>query len=159
MTNIIGTLKNLEETDGATDSVLSSIREEIYDKVTVEYSDLNLDFHAHPTSGDLVPLTNAESVKRSVRNIMLTNRNERLFNPSFGGNLTQLLFQPVTPATELQIKLYITNAIKHFEPRVNIISIEVNVSPDEYQYNVSFVFSVDGLSQEIQYDTILERLR
>lgn len=159
MTNIIGTLTNLENQDNTVDTLLGTRKEEIYDKVTVEYSDLNLDFHAHPVSGDIVPLTNSEAVKRAVRNIMLTGTNERLFNPKFGANLRQLLFEPITPATQLQIQLYITNAIKFFEPRVSVVDLQVRVSEDEYQYEVYFVFSVDGLSEQIEYETVLERLR
>lgn len=160
MANILGTLTNLEDPENKTvDTLLGNIKEEIYDRTTIEFSDLNLDFHAHPVSGDLVPLTNAEAVKRAVRNIMFTAHNERLFNPKFGANLRQMLFQPITPATELQIKLYISDAIKFFEPRVKIVSLQVKASPDEYQYDVSFVFSIDGLSQQIEYETTLERLR
>jgi phage baseplate assembly protein W len=160
MANIVGTISNLEDpTTKTVDTLLGTIKEEIYDKVTVEFSDLNLDFHAHPVSGDLVPLTNADAVKRSVRNILFTCLNERPFNPQFGANLRRLLFEPITPATELQIKLFISNAIKNFEPRVSIAKLDVKASPDEYQYNVSFVFSIDGLSQQVQYDTVLERLR
>lgn len=160
MTNIIGTLTNLEDPNSkSVDTLLGSIKEEIYDKVTVEFSDLNLDFHPHPVSGDLIPLTNAEAIKRSVRNVMMTGLNERLFNPHFGGNLRQLLFEPINPATELQIKLAISNTIKYFEPRVSVRTLEVTVSPDEYCYNVQFVFSIDGLSQQVQYDMVLERLR
>ena len=160
MANIVGTLTNLEDPENKTvETLLGTMKEDIRDKVVVEYSDLNLDFHAHPVSGDLIPLTNSESVKRAVRNIMFTAHNERLFNPNFGANLRQMLFQPITPATELQLKLYISNAIKFFEPRVKIIRLDVKASPDEYQYDVSFVFSIDGLSQQIEYQTTLERLR
>lgn len=159
MTNIIGTLKNLNSTDATVDTLLGTKKEDISDRVVIEYSDINLDFHPHPVSGDLVPLTNAEAVKRSVRNILFTGKNERLFNPEFGANLRQLLFEPITPASELQIKLFITNAIRFFEPRVNIIDIQVKASVDEYQYDVYFVFSIDGLSQQVEYTTALERLR
>lgn len=159
MTTIIGTLTNLNDTTGTVDTLLGTKKEDISDRVVVEYSDINLDFHPHPVSGDLVPLTNAEAVKRSVRNILFTGKNERLFNPEFGANLRQLLFEPITPASELQIKLYITNAIRFFEPRINIIELRVKASVDEYQYNVYFAFSIDGLSQQVEYTTALERLR
>ena len=160
MTNIVGTLKNLDDpTTQSVDTLLGTKKEDISDRVTVEYSDLNLDMNIHPVSGDIIPLTNSESVKRAVRNLMFTEQNERLFNPKFGANIRQLLFQPITPATELQIKLYITNAIKYFEPRVTIVNLDVHASPDEYQYEVSFVFSIDGISEQIEYTTFLERLR
>lgn len=160
MTTVVGTLTNLEDPNNRTiDTLLGAKKEEIYDKITVEYSDINLDFHAHPVSGDIIPLTNAEAVKRSVRNILFTATNERVFNPNFGADLRKLLFQPITPATELQVKIFITNAIKFFEPRVQIITTQVKASPDEYQYDIHFVFSIDGLSQQIEYTTALERLR
>ena len=49
------------------------------------YSDLDILFRKHPQTGDVVVRTDAEAVKRSVKNIILTNHYERPFKPNFGG--------------------------------------------------------------------------
>ena len=57
------------------------------------YTDMDLNITPHPSSGDLVLKQDKEAVKRSVRNIMLTNNYERPFKPNFGANLRGLLFE------------------------------------------------------------------
>jgi hypothetical protein len=57
------------------------------------YSDLDLLFKAHPISGDVTVKTDADAVKRAVKNIVLTNYYERPFKPSLGGNIRGLLFE------------------------------------------------------------------
>lgn len=129
------------------------------DKISKKFSDLDLDFIPHPVSGDIVPLTDSASVKRSIRNIMFTGLNERLFNPEFGTNIKQLLFEPINPGTKQTLTLAITNSLKVFEPRATLIDLKVKVSPDENAYEVSIVFSIDNISEVVTYDFFLERLR
>jgi phage baseplate assembly protein W len=129
------------------------------DKITKKFSDLNLDLIPHPVSGDIIPLTDAEAVKRSIRNILLTGLNERLFNPEFGANLRQLLFEPINPGTKQTLILAITNSIKVFEPRASLIDLKVKVSPDENAYEVTLIVSIDNISEVVTYDLFLERLR
>jgi len=128
-------------------------------KVTKKYSDLNLDFHAHPVSKDITPLTDAEAVKRSIRNLLLTNYNERVFNPNFGGNLRALLFEPVNMATTHSIKTWVSNAIENFEPRASLIDVVVVPSIDENQYSVTIIYAIDNISETVTQDIFLERLR
>ena len=58
-----------------------------------EYSDLDILFTAHPISGDVTTKKDSDAVKRSVRNILLTNNYERPFKPNFGANLRAMLFE------------------------------------------------------------------
>ena len=38
-----------------------------------DYADLDLDFMPHPTTGDVIRKTGEEAIKRSVRNLIMTN--------------------------------------------------------------------------------------
>lgn len=129
------------------------------DKITKKFSDLDLDFIPHPVSGDIIPLTDSAAIKRSIRNILFTGLNERLFNPEFGANLKQLLFEPINPGTKQTLTLAITNSIKVFEPRATLVDLKVNVAPDENAYQVSLTVSIDNISEVVTYDLFLERLR
>lgn len=129
------------------------------DKITRKFSDLDLDFTPHPISGDIVPLVDSSAIKRSIRNILFTGLNERLFNPEFGANLKQLLFEPINPGTKQTLILAITNSIKVFEPRASLVDLKVKVSPDENAYEVTIIVSIDNISEVVTYDLFLERLR
>ena len=48
--------------------------------------------------------TTSEQIKSNIINYILTNNNERIFNPDFGANLRAQLFENVTPIEELSQK-------------------------------------------------------
>lgn len=127
--------------------------------VTKKFSDLNLDFIPHPVTGDVQVLIDAAAVKRALRNLMFTGKNERLFQPDLGANLKQLLFEPITPMTELSIKILIEDVVRLYEPRINIVKLSVSVSPDENGYDVSLLFAIDQTSEVVPVNLFLERLR
>lgn len=122
-------------------------------------ADLDFDFTPHPVSGDIVLLKDADAIKRSLRNLMLTGNYERPFQPNIGANLKQLLFEPISPLTRHSIELAVKETISRHEPRVKIISLNVTVSPDENGYNVILLFAIDQLSEVSTVDFFLERLR
>lgn len=127
--------------------------------VIKKIADLDFDFIPHPVSGDIVTLKNGDAVKRSIRNLMLTGTHERLFQPNLGANLKQLLFEPMTPATEMSIQFLIRDVIRAFEPRAKIIKLNVASAEDESGYDVTLVFSIDQISEFVSVNMFLERLR
>lgn len=127
--------------------------------VTRKFSDLDLDFIPHPVTGDIQLLKDSVAVKRSLRNLLFTGKNERLFQGDLGGNLKQLLFEPITPLSELSIKILIEDVIRLYEPRVKIVELRVNVSPDENGYDVYLLFAIDETSEITVAEFFLERLR
>ena len=58
----------------------------------VYYSDVPLNFIAHPVTKTIKPLENEDAIKRALRNLILTNNNELFYRPLYGGNITALLF-------------------------------------------------------------------
>ena len=64
---------------------------------TPDYSDLDLDFIPHRTTKDVLVKTGADAIKRSVRNLVLTNFYEKPFRPGIGSNAVKLLFDNITP--------------------------------------------------------------
>lgn len=131
----------------------------LIDKVTNVFSDIDLDFTPHPVSGDIAVLKDSAAVKRAVRNILFTGLYERPFNPEFGGNLKQLLFEPATPMTAISIKTYIQDALRIYEPRVSIVDLQVSLDQDLLGYNVYLLFAVDNISQVDTFQIFLERIR
>jgi phage baseplate assembly protein W len=123
------------------------------------YSDLTTSFAIHPNKLDLLVSTNEEAVKRSILNILFTNRGERLFNPTFGSNMQALLFENISPQTESAIKSYIETSIENEEPRAQLIDVVVAALPDENAYAATVVFSIINNSDPIILDFLLNRIR
>ena len=96
--------------------------------------------------------TTKEQVKSNLINYILTNKGERLFNPSFGGDLRSSLFDPdtsfdtVAARLETEIYAYVPNIIinniiiKPFSDynTINIvIDYSINNQPDNLVINLS----------------------
>jgi phage baseplate assembly protein W len=79
------------------------------------------------------------NVRQSVRIILLTNLQERLMLPNFGGDLSPFLFEPNSVATRHQIGDRITRALNAWEPRLHVESVVVSEDPDDPQAAVATV--------------------
>jgi phage baseplate assembly protein W len=130
-----------------------------FNSIPKRYSDIKIDLAAHPVSGDLALSINASAVKSSVRNLLLTGKYERFYQPYLGSGLQKYLFELVSPATAELIRESIAETIKNFEPRAKLISIEVKVRPDENSYQATVKFGILNLPDVVTVDQIIERIR
>jgi len=126
---------------------------------TPDYSDLDLDFLAHPTTGDIVRKTGVDAIKRSVRNLVLTNFYDRPFRSYIGSNAQKILFDNINPLTAGFLKDAIDEVIRNYEPRVKIVQISVNTSPDNNGYDATVSFIILNTSQPVVISLFLERVR
>ncbi len=122
------------------------------------YKDLDLTFARAPNN-DVFKKTDAAAVKQSVKNILLTNRLEKPFNATFGGNLNRFLFELSTYFDEQEIEDDIRETIQRYEPRARISSIRVKVNPDINDINATIVFQILNTLQSETLELSLARLR
>jgi len=127
--------------------------------VVKKWVDLDLDFTAHPNTGQVSLKKDEQAIIRSVRYLLLTNFYERPFHPEIGSNLTKQLFEPMTYASVLRIKDSIAECINNFEPRVNLTRLEVNPNFDLNAYDVVMTFYIVNQEVERQTRFLLERNR
>jgi len=123
------------------------------------YADLSFDFTANPQTGDVATVKDAVSVKRGIKNILLTAPFERLFQPEVGSGIKNMLFEPMTPLTEQRLSDACADAIDAWEKRASVIDITV-ISEEEYnRYRVAIKFSINNSLVEEQVDVFLNRER
>ena len=123
------------------------------------WSDLDLDFTAHPVTKDIVRKTNVEAVKRAVRNLIRTNKYEKPFHPEIDGGVTRHLFGLSTPYMKHDIELAVRNCLKNFESRVIVDDVRVSGDLDTNGFNVSIFFTVINSPEPIEVRLFLERIR
>lgn len=104
------------------------------------YSDVN---HQDPLVQDKV--YDLEDIYQSIHTILNTEKGERLFLPDFGVNLEQYLFELLTWETEQQVYLEIYNALKKFEPRIEINnSLSFVRVEDFHELYAEIAFTIKG---------------
>tara|TARA_R100000234_G_C4841892_1_gene111437 strand:+ start:78 stop:503 length:426 start_codon:yes stop_codon:yes gene_type:complete len=123
------------------------------------YSDLNLNFTRNPATGDVARLTDIEAVKRSVRNLILTNQFERPFHPEIGSSVRALLFENVTPLNAILLEDRIREVIINFEERAQITNVRVIDDADRNGYRVIINFQVLNSVENVSIQEFLQRLR
>ena len=123
------------------------------------WADLDLDFTKHPVTNDINRKMNVEAVKRSVRNLIRTNKYEKHFHPEIDGGVTRHLFELSTAHTKHDIDLAVRNCLKNFESRVIVDDVRVTGDLDRNGFNVSIFFTVINSPEPVEVRLFLERIR
>ena len=121
------------------------------------FADLDFNFTAHPVTGDIVTKKDANAIRQSVKNILLTNHYERPFKPNFGANLRAMIFEANDPIIGQRIKERIVEEIKILEPRVGRANI--NVIQNDNTINVNVAYTISGSSSVQEVEFTLSRVR
>ena len=123
------------------------------------FSDFLNNFDSHPINNSLAKVINENSVKQSIRNLILTNLGERLFQPTIGSNIYRSLFEPNDIITAENITAFTKSTISQNEPRALILEVNVYPNFDRNAFNVNVVFSLINSNTPIQLSVILKRVR
>lgn len=123
----------------------------------VLYKDIDISFKSHPITGDVLGKSDEESIKQSVRTLILTNVYERVMHPEKGSQIFGLLFENNTPLTKIAIKDCIISVLKQYEPRIAIKNIQINYSNGEY--DIVIWFSIIDFQQTVKIAILLNKVR
>ncbi len=106
------------------------------------YSDFHKDLAPIPGRGDIARRLNENAVRESIKNLILTDRGERLFQPNLGSDIRASLFENVTPTTIILLKDKVREVLNAYEPRCNLLDVEVLGDIDTNAITVNVVFNV-----------------
>lgn len=123
--------------------------------------DIDLSFAAKPTTGDIYKKSEAAAVKQAVRNLLTTAFHEKPFQPDYGAGLYDFLFELDTLYDGEAIINNVKEAIRAFEPRVDLPTLEVipRILPDQNTLQVDVIFKVINSGETVELTTTLNRLR
>ena len=126
---------------------------------TRQFTDLDLNFTPHPVTGDVGFKVDENAIKQAVKNLVLTQNFERPFHSEIVSSLRSLLFEPATPMTKEILRKTISDTITNFEPRVELIGVDINYTLDDTAVNVRVRFKVINTFTPIDVNLTLERTR
>jgi phage baseplate assembly protein W len=116
------------------------------ERISKGFKDLSMTFQVNPLNYDLIALKNETAIARSLRNLVLTAKGERFFNPSLGSGVSRLLFENIDNFTAREIKSEVEYTINTFEPRVRLIDVVVNPNYDDNEFNVTITYQIVGIN-------------
>jgi phage baseplate assembly protein W len=123
------------------------------------YSDFKKNLEISPLSSDLTVHKDEDAVKESITNLLLTDRGERLMQPSLGANLRSMLFENITPGILKLIEDQVKTTLDLYEPRAEVINVAVTSNIDDNVVRVKVTFYILNNQQPISVDVFLERTR
>jgi phage baseplate assembly protein W len=124
------------------------------ERVSKEFKDISLSLQVNPLNYDLIVIKNETAIARSIRNLVFTLPGEKFFNQTLGSNISQSLFESLDDVSAAAIQDEISNTIRNYEPRVNLISVDVSPNYDTNEFNVTiryYIVGIDVLPQELSF--------
>ena len=118
------------------------------------FKDISMSFQVNPLNNDVISIKNETAIARSVRNLIFTLPGERFFNQNLGSRVSQTLFENMDEISASVIKDEITNTINNYEPRVDLISVDVSPNYDNNEFNVTinyYIVGIDVLPQQLSF--------
>lgn len=123
------------------------------------YSDFLNNFLKHPVSNALARITNEESVKQSIKNLILTHVGERMFELDVGSTVHNALFEPNDFVSRDMMAQSINYAINTFEPRARLLSVKIDQTRDGNSLTANIVFSLINSQEPVNLQILLRRIR
>ena len=96
--------------------------------------------------------TTKDTIKSNLLNFILTGKRERVFNPSFGSGVRELLFQPITEDLIDQVDNLIRGGVESYFPTVDIRELDVTLQPNSKTITIYLNYSIinTNIEDELQ---------
>lgn len=113
------------------------------------YSDIDPEFKMD-WNKDVARSLGLRAIKNSLLGIITTRKGSRPFDPEFGCDLADQLFENMTPLTADTVERNIESAVRNYEPRVDKLAVNVTPVYDDYTLIVEVRFSVVDNPDDIE---------
>ena len=126
------------------------------------FSDFDISFRRNPVSGDLLRLNTEQSIKQSVRNLVLINFYEKHFRPRIGNFAAGSLFELADDNNILRsVKRSIRDLLTRFEPRIQLDDIEVSTDDqlDANKISIKIFYKIIGILGQQTTELKMQRVR
>jgi len=124
------------------------------ERVSKQFKDISLSLQVNPLNYDLIDVKNETAIARSIRNLVFTLPGERFFNQNLGSKISKSLFENIDDISASILQDEIKNTIENYEPRVDLISVDIEPNYDNYEFNVTiryYIVGIDTLPQELTF--------
>lgn len=126
---------------------------------TRTFTDIDAVFSANPVTGDVPLRIDEKAIKFAIKSLVLTKPFEAPFHSEIGSPVYGLLFENFGDSFEIVMKESISRLITNFEPRVDLLDVDVKPSHDNNSVYITISFKIKNTSQPLDVSITLERTR
>jgi phage baseplate assembly protein W len=126
---------------------------------TRTFVDIDASFTPNPVTGDLPVRIDDQAIKFAVRSLIMTNYYERPFHSNIGSPVNSLMFDNMGPNFKIILRQSIVDTINNFEPRVDVLEVKVDDSPDNNRVYITIIFKIKNTERPIEVGLTLTRTR
>ena len=113
--------------------------------ISRKFTDISLSFVRNPVTNDILVITYADAIKKSVINLTRTRIGERFFNNLIGTSIDNSLFELQTTEVADYLQTEIETLLKNYEPRIGNPIVSVTYPEESNEMNVEIVYDILGL--------------
>jgi phage baseplate assembly protein W len=115
-------------------------------RISRKFKDISLSFVRNPVTNDILAITDADAIKKSVVNLVRTRTGERFYNTLLGSKVEDSVFELQSPETAINLELDIKALLSNYEPRISVQTVQVTYPEDSNDLNIRISYNVIGIS-------------
>lgn len=113
---------------------------------------------------DIALLENEKAVLESIKNILLTEKGQKIYDPEFGTSLSRFLFKHLPTHgsninTTIDLHNEIFDSLTKFEPRISNLKVEVKIDDANQTFIVGVFCNIISSNKIIEYSFDLNKIR
>lgn len=100
-----------------------------------------------------------QSIQESIMIILSTAKGERVMRPEFGCDINRLVFEVNNVATMSLVAFHITQALKQWEPRIQVLDVQSKIDEEErnkLNITIDYVIKTSNTKANMVYPFYLE---
>ena len=100
------------------------------------------------------------AIQNSINNMFLFKKGERIIQPEFGNSLYEYLYEPINEYTAKKLGKAILDMFANWEPRVTIVTINIDPVPDENTFYINVIYTIPALGDKVlEFNTAIKKRR
>lgn len=123
------------------------------------YKDIDLNFSAHPLTGDISKVYDQQALKQSIKNLILTEYYSRPFHPEIGTYIGGALFENAPDLLEKLVRESCRNVVEHYDGRIRLLDVYIQRPDSGESVYVTLKFEDIQLNLDVTVDFFLSRVR
>ena len=115
-------------------------------RISRKFKDISLSFVSNPVTNDILAITDADAIKKSVINLVRTRSGERFYNRLLGSEVEDSMFELQSQETAINLELDIKTLLSNYEPRISVQTVQVTYPEDSNDLNIRISYNIIGIS-------------
>ena len=127
-----------------------------------KYRDFDVSFKRNPVTNDVVRLSAIDSIKQSVKLLVMTSFYERPYQPKIGTRVKSSMFGLNDGTVSSSIMTEIKTVLGNYEPRIDSVKVQVSNdgnSVDNNQLKIMVMYRIVGTEHQVNQTINLKRVR